>query len=88
MSKRPHLTEVLGNGQDAQAPKEPIARGRSKESNSRSTKLERGEFKQLKAIIPTTLHKRVKVAAAERDMEMSTIVEEALAGWLSSKTKA
>lgn len=86
-NKRPRLTDVMQNGQAPQTSKEPVSHGRPKEEDSRSTKLERGEFKQLKAIIPTVLHKRVKVAAAEDDIEMSTIVEEALTNWLNSKIK-
>ncbi len=86
MSKRPRLSEVLGKGQEAQGLKERSNQGRPNE-DSRSTKLERGEFKQLKAIIPTILHKRVKVAAAENDVEISAIVEEALTSWLENNQR-
>jgi hypothetical protein len=66
-------------------PQESPKLGRPKEPNSRTARLERGEFKQVKAIISAELHKRVKLAAVMGDQEISSIIEEALEEWLRQR---
>lgn len=87
MPRRPSLSDVLGQGKDKEVsgPTHVPARGRPKLDDSRSSRLEKGEFKQLKAIIPAELHRQTKVAAAAQEKEISEIVEEALGLWLEQQ---
>ena len=80
----------LGKRKTSAAPKEaqPEAapqQGRPVEPDSLSQQLKRGEAKQLKAIIPAELHKRVKLASVSLERDISEITAEALEAWLSQK---
>ena len=63
----------------------PASPGRPMDPDSLSQQLKRGEAKQLKAIIPADLHKRVKLASVELARDVSEITAEALEVWLSRK---
>lgn len=80
--KRPSLTDVLGKGQGAgeeSAPQDSAnPHVRQEDSVSKSELLRQGKYKQLKALIPSDLHKRIKLLSVETDRDISDLVEEAL----------
>jgi hypothetical protein len=43
------------------------------------------EYRQFSAYIPADLYRRLKVRLAERDLDLSVAVEEALAEWVQGK---
>ena len=57
--------------------------GRPLDAESLTQQLKRGEAKQLKAIVPANLHKRVKLASVELERDISDITAEALEAWLT-----
>ena len=86
MSKFSDLT----NRKTAEPPVEqveetPPALGRPVDAESLSQQLKRGEAKQLKAIVPADLHKRVKLASVTLERDISDITAEALEAWLGGR---
>jgi hypothetical protein len=87
MAKRPSLRSIIGQSQEVprvtseNSPK----RGRPIDAGSLSKRLEQGEYKQLKTIIPANLHKKIKILSAEQDRDMSDIVREALETWIKGQ---
>ena len=86
MSKFSDLT----NRKTAEPPVEeveetPSVLGRLVDAESLSQQLKRGEAKQLKAIVPADLHKRVKLASVTLERDISDITAEALEAWLGGQ---
>ena len=65
--------------------REAPAQGQPVEPESLSQRLKRGEAKQLKAIVSTDLHKRVKLASVQLERDVSDITSEALERWLEGR---
>lgn len=68
-------------------PREPTTRaprgpGRPADPGSLTAQLGRGDAKQLKAIVPADLYRRLKVLAAMTDRQISEIVADAVRDWL------
>ena len=63
----------------------PTVLGRPVDAESLSQQLKRGEAKQLKAIVPADLHKRVKLASVALERDISDITAEALEAWLGGR---
>lgn len=57
-------------------------RRRSRVPGSVRSKLEGGEAKQLKAVLPTERWKRLKIAAVLEDRTLNDAVNEAIEDWL------
>lgn len=57
-------------------------RGRPTEKGSVRSKLAEGEARQLKTVMPTELHKRLKITAVVKDRTLNDIVNEAVEEWL------
>lgn len=76
----------LAQRKTSEAPRElePLITGpnRLAEVDSLSQKLKRGDAKQLKAIVSTDLHKRIKMASVTLERDISEITTEALEAWL------
>ncbi len=45
-------------------------------------------YRQFSAYIPAELYKRLKMRIAERDLELSVAVEQAIAAWLAEPAKS
>ncbi len=45
-------------------------------------------FRQFSAYIPADLYRKVKVQLAERDLDLSVAVEQALAEWVSKEPRS